>query len=140
MDGQVRIGVNDAGADEYSTDPVLIKPLTKYQVGPDWMQTTTSVENGLNQIPAEFSLEQNYPNPFNPETVIRYQLSADSHVSLKIYDLLGREIATLIDEFQRSGIYRTVFSAQHSSLSSGIYFYRLAADKFIQTKKMLLIK
>jgi poly(beta-D-mannuronate) lyase len=140
MDGQNRNGVNDAGADEYSQDPVLIRPLSKNDVGPIWMQTPASLENGINQIPAEFSLEQNYPNPFNPGTVIRYQLSNDSHVSLKIYDMLGREVATLVNEFQRSGIYHSAFSARHSSLSSGIYFYRLAADNFIQTKKMILLK
>ena len=91
-------------------------------------------------IPTEFSLEQNYPNPFNPETTIRYKIQAASKVSLKVYDALGREIATLVDEVKQPGIYNSTFSTLRSSLTSGVYFYRLQAGGFVQTKKMLLIK
>jgi len=91
-------------------------------------------------IPTEFKLNQNYPNPFNPETVISYQLAVNSFVSLKIYDILGREVATLVNEFQQAGIYNSQFSIHNSQLSSGVYFYRLQTGDFIQTKKMLLIK
>ncbi|MFA7229559.1 MAG: T9SS type A sorting domain-containing protein, partial [Melioribacteraceae bacterium] len=140
MDGQIRNGIIDAGADEYSQDPILIRPLTKNDVGPIWMQTPTNVESEINQIPTEFSIEQNYPNPFNPSTVISYRLPVDCFVSLKVYDLLGREVATLVDEFKKAGIYHSTFSTLHSALASGLYIYRFEAGKFIQTKKMLLLK
>jgi len=91
-------------------------------------------------IPAEYSLSQNYPNPFNPETTISYQLPKAEQVTLKVYDVLGREIATLVNEFQQAGIYNSSFSTLRSSLTSGIYFYRLQAGSFVQTKKMILIK
>ncbi len=83
---------------------------------------------------------QNYPNPFNPSTVISYQLPAASYVTLKVYDVLGRELSTLVNEIKQPGIYHTQFSNLSSNLSSGIYFYQLKADKNIQTKKMLLTK
>jgi 1,4-alpha-glucan branching enzyme len=91
-------------------------------------------------IPSEFILEQNYPNPFNPETIISYQIPTEGFVSLIVYDILGREIATLINEYQHAGSHHATFSALHSTLSSGVYFYRLKAGNFSETKKMLLIK
>lgn len=93
-----------------------------------------------NSIPAAFSLEQNYPNPFNPSTVINYQLSASSHVTLKVYDVLGREVTTLVNEFEQAGKYNYQFSTNSSHLSSGVYFYTLRAGNFTETKKMLLTK
>jgi hypothetical protein len=97
------------------------------------------------QIPTEFSLEQNYPNPFNPSTKISWQSPVSSHQTLKIYDVLGNEVATLVDEYREAGSYEVTFDA--SELSSGIYFYRIAihsdkltAGSFVETKKMLLIK
>ncbi|MDP2036845.1 MAG: glycoside hydrolase family 2 TIM barrel-domain containing protein [Ignavibacteria bacterium] len=108
------------------------------------------IEKDSKEIPAQFSLEQNYPNPFNPETTISYKIQAASNVSLKVYDLLGREIATLVNEFKQAGSYNSQFLASrdasrsgsilNSQLPSGIYFYRLQAGSFVQTKKMLLIK
>ena len=89
-------------------------------------------------IPGEFSLSQNYPNPFNPTTMINYQLPVTSSVSLKIYDILGREVATLVNQEQSTGSYKIDFNA--SSLASGVYFYQLKAGTFIETKKMILIK
>jgi len=89
-------------------------------------------------IPKEFSLQQNYPNPFNPETVISYQLPANSSVSLKVHDVLGREVSTLVNEIQSAGSYKVNFNA--SNLSSGIYFYKFQAGEFTQTKKMILVK
>jgi spore coat protein CotH len=101
-------------------------------------------------IPAEFALYQNYPNPFNPETTISYKVQAASQVSLKVFDLLGREIATLVDEYKQPGNYNSQFSIINFSprstrvgagqLSSGVYFYTLRAGSFVQTRKMILMK
>lgn len=93
-----------------------------------------------NEIPSQFELSQNYPNPFNPSTVISYKLADKSNVSLKIYDMLGKEVATLVNEEQQPGIYNSQFSIFNSQLSSGVYFYRLQAGNFVQTKKMMLLK
>ncbi|MGK9370184.1 T9SS type A sorting domain-containing protein, partial [Melioribacter sp. Ez-97] len=82
----------------------------------------------------------NYPNPFNPTTVISYQLPEKNFVTLKVYDILGREIATLIDEYQNAGSYKVEFSADKYNLSSGIYFYTLKAGKNYVVKKMMLAK
>ncbi len=97
----------------------------------------TSVEETENTS-AEFRLFQNYPNPFNPTTEIRYQISEAGHVSIKVFDLLGREVVTLINEVKPEGTYSRQFDA--SNLSSGVYYYRLQAGSFIETKKMLLVK
>jgi hypothetical protein len=89
-------------------------------------------------IPGTFSLEQNYPNPFNPNTKIEYKIAETGFVTLKVYDVVGNEIATLVNEQKPAGSYELQFDA--SSLTSGVYFYQLKASNFIQTKKMLLIK
>ncbi len=88
--------------------------------------------------PLALSLEQNYPNPFNPVTTIKYQIPELSFVILKVYDVLGREVVTLVNEEKQTGSYEVEFDA--TSLSSGIYFYRLQAGSFVETKKMVLIK
>ncbi len=96
--------------------------------------------------PKEFVLHQNFPNPFNPSTVISYRLSVNSFVTLKIYDILGREIAALVNEEQQGGKYSIKFNATNNnqlttnSLPSGVYFYQLRAGDFIQTKKMIILK
>jgi hypothetical protein len=101
--------------------------------------TPSDVKVGIN-VPNEFKLLQNYPNPFNPDTSISYHLSNSGFVSLKIFNSLGSEIATLVNEFQNCGIHNSQFSIFNSELSSGIYFYTLRADNYAQTKKMLLLK
>jgi hypothetical protein len=88
--------------------------------------------------PSVFSLSQNYPNPFNPSTTISYQLPVNSFLTLKVYDVLGNEVATLVNEEKQVGEYEIEFSG--SSLTSGIYFYQLKAGRFIETKKMVLMK
>ncbi len=98
----------------------------------------TEVNESIELLPSSFSLDQNYPNPFNPSTEIRYQLPAGSMVLLKIYDVLGREVATLVNEFQQPGQY--VKSFHGTSLPSGVYLYRLTAGNKVETKKMILIK
>lgn len=95
--------------------------------------------NDEDKIPDNFNLFQNYPNPFNPETTISYTISTASFVDLKVYDILGKEVATLVNETQQPGIYNIKFSIG-SSLSTAMYFYRLRAGDFVQTKKMLLMK
>jgi hypothetical protein len=89
-------------------------------------------------FPTEFSLSQNYPNPFNPTTSIEYIVAGSEYVTLKVYDLLGREVATLLDEYKPAGSYEVEFDASH--LSSGTYFYRLTAGAFVDTKKFILLK
>lgn len=90
------------------------------------------------EMPKQYALEQNYPNPFNPTTTIAYQLPAASNVSLKVFDMLGKEVATLVNGRQEAGAYTVNFNA--NQLSSGIYFYRLQAGNFLQTRKMMLLK
>ena len=102
----------------------------------------TSVDNEVKL--SEFNLEQNFPNPFNPSTKIRYTLTENNHTSLKIYDMLGREVASLVDEVKSAGTYQATFNSDNSvngnSLASGIYYYQLKSGAFIQTKKMVLVK
>ena len=103
----------------------------------DFVGYSTDVEEQV--IPTQFSLEQNYPNPFNPSTVIRFQLPAVSFITLKVFDILGREVATLVNEQKSAGSYEVKFNA--SSLGSGVYFYMLSSSNgFSTAKKMLLLK
>ncbi len=87
---------------------------------------------------SSYKLSQNYPNPFNPSTIINYQLPITNFVSLKVYDVLGNKVATLVNDEKPAGNYSVNFNA--SNLSSGIYFCTLSSGKFIETKKMILIK
>ena len=103
-----------------------------FQVG-----TPTSVET-KNNLPTKFSLAQNYPNPFNPSTVINYSVAKDVLVDLRVYNLIGEEIITLVNENKQVGTYTVTYNAMN--LSSGVYYYRLKAGSFVETKKMLLIK
>jgi photosystem II stability/assembly factor-like uncharacterized protein len=98
----------------------------------------TGIENKQKKMPAVFKLEQNYPNPFNPGTIISWQLPEAGLVTLKIYDVLGREVKYLLNEQQSVGEHSVMFNG--SSLSSGIYFYRITVGKFSDVKKLILIK
>ncbi len=89
-------------------------------------------------FPAEYALHQNFPNPFNPSTAISYQLSAGSLVTLKVFDLLGRKVATLVDAYQWPGFHTVLLDG--SGLASGVYVYRLTAGAFVDQKKMLLVR
>lgn len=97
-----------------------------------------SVDKQDNVYPTDYVLSQNYPNPFNPLTVIGYQLPVNSFVTLKVYDLLGKEVTTLVNEQQSFGHYTVTFNG--AGLSSGVYFYKLQAGNFIETKKLMLAK
>ena len=85
-------------------------------------------------------MKQNYPNPFNPSTLINFDISKSGFVSLKIYDILGKEVATLLNNNQNPGKYGISFSTKDYNLSSGIYFYTLRVNDFVQTKMMILAK
>ena len=89
-------------------------------------------------LPAEFLLEQNYPNPFNPNTIISFSIPKRSNVILKVYDILGNELVTLINEETDAGRYNINFNA--SGLPTGVYFYQLVSSDFVETKKMMLLK
>ena len=103
-----------------------------------WNSAASRIEQISADVPKTFLLEQNYPNPFNPSTTIRYQLPVASEVKLEVYDVLGKKIATLVNERQSAGSYQVVWNA--SGLSSGTYFYRLQAGTFVETKKMIMVK
>jgi hypothetical protein len=99
---------------------------------------TAVIERTNALVPGKPELQQNYPNPFNPSTVIDYSLPGSSHVILKIYDVLGREVRTLVDVKQNAGSHNIIFQA--ADLPSGVYFYRLQAGAYSETKKLLLLK
>ena len=142
----IDISVNDADAtgarEGMITLSIANNDISYYDVSAwtyTWIgdKTTVDVKNE-NQLVNEYSLSQNYPNPFNPSTQIRYTLLKSSLVSLKVYDLLGREVATLVHQMQNSGSYEISFNA--SNLATGVYFYKLEAGDYTSIKKMLLVK
>jgi hypothetical protein len=101
-------------------------------------EITTAVAQPPTNTATTFMLSQNYPNPFNPSSIINYQLPINTFVTLDIYDMLGKKVKTLIDEYQTAGNHSVLING--SNLSSGVYFYRITAGRFIETKKLILIK
>ena len=99
-----------------------------------------STEDFSKNLPINFSLSQNYPNPFNPATTIRYNIPTAIHVTLKVYDILGNAVQTLVNKEQQPGSYNVLFAAGSRRLASGVYFYRLQAGSFVNTKKMILLQ
>ncbi len=129
-------------ADEY----VFVNYSTKFDVWSGdayvWVlevQPQTGIEDELINSPNGFILRQNYPNPFNPSTSIQYAINSTQFVTLKVYDALGNEVATLVNEEKEEGVYQVEFSVKDGSASS-VYFYRLQAGSFSETKKMILMK
>jgi hypothetical protein len=118
-----------------TTGPAL-SPIV--EVYTDTVSGSTSVEIIDENIPSEFTLSQNYPNPFNPATKIQYSIPEASFVQLKVYDIIGNEVSTLVSEEQSAGSYRVDFDGQ--GLSSGIYFYKIQTGNYAETKKMNLLK
>ena len=98
----------------------------------------TNISRIQNQFPGKFYLHQNYPNPFNSTTIIQYSLPNATHVKICVFDMLGREIKTVVNEEKLGGNYRVEFNA--SDLSSGVYFYRIQTSLFNQTKKLILLR
>lgn len=142
-------------------DPYLYADTSEFQVLSEYIisqQTITPINRGNiiagvkgideGRVPDQFRLEQNYPNPFNPSTKIKFRIADCGFVTLKVYDILGNEVATLVNEEKQPGTYEVEFSAKGGfasggnayNLPSGVYFYRLKAGSFIETKKMILIK
>ncbi|MFO7526320.1 MAG: T9SS type A sorting domain-containing protein [Ignavibacteriaceae bacterium] len=111
--------------------------------GTGWFYKTynfspTSVDDIDLTVINDFKLEQNYPNPFNPSTIIRYQIPDNGYVTLKVYDVLGSEVTTLVDEYKNAGRYEGELNGKE--LTSGVYFYQFRSNGYVQTKKMILIK
>jgi hypothetical protein len=105
----------------------------------DYNPAVVNVENEANSD-FTFELYQNYPNPFNPSTVISYQLPVSSDVTLRVYDILGSEITTLVDEYKPVGMHNVEFTINNLQLSSGVYFCRLKTENYSKTIKMLYLK
>lgn len=140
MDGQARGAAPDVGADEVSTAPVVYRPLTAADVGPPSAMIATHVIDGGGTVEhvRTLSLWKNFPNPFNPATTIRYELSAASRVSLRVYDVLGREEAVLVDDMKPAGLYSVRWDS--AGRASGVYFAQLESCGQVQMQKLVLIK
>ncbi len=127
---------------ENTADTIKFKAVHLSKFGGGRGHITTSTEGAglenLHGIPNKYALEQNYPNPFNPTTVIKYSIPKASNVELKVYNVLGSQVATLVSQHQNAGNYKVTFNA--TNLSSGIYFYSLKANNTLITKKMMLVK
>lgn len=127
---------------QVSVHPVDVNPPTSGTINVEGTSyngsmTTTGVKQ-INELPEDYTLKQNYPNPFNPTTNIQYSIPEQSFVELKVYDILGNEVATLVNEQQQAGVYRADFTADN--LPSGMYFARMTANVYTQVVKMTLLK
>lgn len=120
----VKIGLTDKTDTVYSQSTITVP-----------IATSVLTEEG---IPTEYNLAQNYPNPFNPSTSIKYAIPSESHVSVKVFNTIGQEVATLVNEVQHAGNYRVNFDA--SKLTSGVYIYTIKANNFVTSRKMILVK
>ena len=137
------IGQSAADLSVYSNTAMLGASINPEASDPVWVEANILIvnvkeENVNDYIPTDFNLSQNYPNPFNPYTVIFFQLPVTRNVTLKVYDVLGNEIAVLVNEEKQAGNHEIDFNA--SLLSSGVYFYQLKAGEFSETKKMILLR
>ncbi|RPJ36380.1 MAG: T9SS C-terminal target domain-containing protein, partial [Planctomycetaceae bacterium] len=127
-------------------DRFVIRTTKPYRSGDTIIFATDrilSVNSREERRPTAVLLHQNYPNPFNPSTMIEFEIPQRTHVSLKVFDIIGREVATLVNETLSAGYYRRPFHARSSrgeELASGIYFYRLQAGDNVQTRKFVLVR
>ena len=124
------LGVTDRAGNSYS--------YTGYSVTLTRELIVTGAASQTGNAPAGYSLSHNYPNPFNPSTTIKFELPKSSVVRLSVYDILGREVAVLVNERREAGVYEVKFDG--SNLASGVYFYRLTAGDFVSTKRMLVLR
>jgi Secretion system C-terminal sorting domain len=137
-------GLRIVKAFHYFEDPILpVEVIYTYdlvyaKIDKKEYSTLTSVASHSQNLPTHFTLEQNYPNPFNPSTVIKFSIPTNGHVSLKIFDVLGQEVATLIEGKFSKGEYTVPWNGYN--VSSGVYFYRLQSNNYSETKKLLLLK
>jgi hypothetical protein len=131
----------------YLSKLYFINSLTGWAIGNAILKTTTGgiteVTSVSTEIPAQFSLHQNYPNPFNPSTKIKFEIPLNAEMTsrvvfLKVFDVLGSEVRTLVNENLKPGVYEVEFNA--TDLPSGVYFYKLSSGQFVDTKKMILVK
>jgi hypothetical protein len=116
----------------------LIQDLEGLLQKPNW-----DTDKVFSPSPDKFEISQNYPNPFNPSTTIRYQLAKDSEVTLKVYNLLGQVVKTLVDDYQSSGYYQVMWDRKNDvgiDVSSGVYFYHFQSGDFSQVRKMILVQ
>lgn len=145
--GYLTAGIHDiviSGREVGSTvmiDQLLLTPETSYKPTDSnikFLKENPEETEIASELPKEFELMQNYPNPFNPTTTIRFSLTNSSEVSLIVYDILGNEVTTLVDEIKESGLHEVTFNA--GNLSSGVYLYVLKAGNYTATKKLMLMK
>jgi hypothetical protein len=125
----------------YLLDTLWVRFLTSDRFYSKWTReprTIVGVDESREGIPGTFALYQNYPNPFNPTSTIRYDLPHSSDVAIKLYDVLGREVSTLVNEKQEAGYRQVTWDA--TNVASGMYFYRLSTTDFVQTRKLLLLR
>ena len=118
--------------------PSVVKTVRVYNPAQDTLLALEIINRHNQQQPESFAISQNYPNPFNPSTTLKYGIPKESYITLKVYDILGREVATLVNKQQKAGYYEVDWNAANNS--SGIYFYRIQAGDFAETKKMILMK
>ena len=142
ISGQTRpagISLKDVGCDEYAATGVIInRPLKLSDGGPTYLQSTDIKQDNVK--PDFFGLFQNYPNPFNPETNIKYAVPVSCMVKLKIFDSIGKEVGSLVDQFQKQGTYTVSLNAADFRLSSGVYFYRISTGSNTKCMKMIYLK
>jgi len=138
IEGQKRIGMLDIGADEFSSDPIIFKPLTESEVGPYSDTNVTNIENESVDTPITYSLFQNYPNPFNSGTQLQISIPTIGNYTLRVYNQLGQVVATLLNGQVTTGTH--TFNFEASGLASGVYFYNFSGDNFSQIRKMILLK
>jgi hypothetical protein len=141
--GSLKIIVNRLGFTGDSTNVTVTSTSNLDSVNFYLYQLPVGIKQIGNVVPSEYKLYQNYPNPFNPATIIKFQIKDSKFVTLKIYDILGREVITLVNEKLRAGIYEIPFSINsitNNQIPSGVYFYKLLSEDFTEVKKMLLIK
>jgi hypothetical protein len=131
--------INDAQNQNFQFDVIGNPTTINFDQGNWILKDLLGVtDTGILPIPGEYSLEQNYPNPFNPSTTIEYSLPQNGFVTLKVFNVLGKEVATLVNGQNEAGKHTINFDA--SALNSGVYFYKIKSGNFTETKKMILLK